>query len=68
MGNLLAFKGTYKIVHRDKNGIILDEWSVDNLITNEGKDYILDAAFNTTALTTVSDVLYFIIQTSGLGR
>lgn len=54
-------KGKYHLVHRAADGTIISEEVIENLITNEGKNYILDAAFNTTALTTVSDVLYFTI-------
>ena len=61
----LSLKGYYKLVHKDKFGKVISEETVENLITNEGKNYVLDAAFNTTALTTVSDIFYFIIQTSG---
>ncbi len=61
----LGFKGMYHLVHKDKNGVVLDKWSVENLITNEGKAFVLESAFNATAVTDITNVFYFIIQTSG---
>ena len=49
--------GHYHIVHRDVNGNIKDEEFIDNLVTNEGKDYILNAAINGSA--TVISAWYF---------
>ncbi len=36
MKDSIKLKGTYHFVHKDINGNIKDEWSVDNLITNAG--------------------------------
>ena len=54
--------GTYHFVHRDKDGKILDEWEAYNLITNEGKDCILDSSLNNQS--SVAD-WFFSIFTSG---
>ena len=58
---LLNPKGVFQTVHRSKDGEIISIEEFHNLITNQGKNYILDAAFNTTALTTVTDQFWFII-------
>ena len=39
----VILKGHFKAVHRDKNGKIVDVVEWDNLITNEGLDYLLNA-------------------------
>ena len=44
----VRLRGLYHFVHRDRWGNILDEWDVENLITNEGKDYILDSSLHDT--------------------
>lgn len=60
---LLDPRGVFQLVHRSKDGEILDIEEFHNLVTNQGKNYILDAAFNTTGLTTVTDAWYFAIYT-----
>lgn len=37
------FAGKYTVKHV-RNGIVIDEWDFDNIITNQGLDYILGAA------------------------
>ena len=40
----LRVHGTYHFVHRDANGNIVDEWDAENLITDEGINYMLNSA------------------------
>lgn len=61
LAQFLDPRGVFQLVHRSKDGQILDKQTIFNLVTNQGKNYILDAAFNTTALTTVTDAFYFAI-------
>ena len=58
---LLDPRGVFQLVHRSREGMILSIEEFHNLVTNQGKNYILDAAFNTTALTSVTDGWYFAI-------
>ena len=58
----LGLGGVFTLTHKDKNGKILSVTKHRNLITNEGKDYILDAALH--GATNVAD-WYFAIFTSG---
>jgi len=58
----LNFKGKYFLTHRDINGDIIDRELINNLITNEGKDYALDAVLHNQ--TSVLD-WFFAIFTSG---
>jgi hypothetical protein len=61
MAALLDPQGVFQLVHRSRHGELIDITEWRNLVTNEGKNYILDAAFNTTALTSVTDAWYFAI-------
>ena len=65
MKTKLNLKGIYTLTHRDKNGKILSVEKIKNLITNEGKDFVLDSALNAAATTDVTNVFYFAIFTSG---
>lgn len=42
----LGVKGVMNLVHRDKFGRVIDDETVQNLITNEGFNYILNAALH----------------------
>ena len=42
----MTFSGLWHVVHRDASGNIIDEEVFKNLITNEGLDYILNAALD----------------------
>lgn len=42
----MRLKGTFTIVHRDKNGKILSKEKITNLVTNEGFDYMLNTALH----------------------
>ncbi len=44
--NLLKLKGRWEVVHRDRNGRVIDRQKIDNLVTNEGWDYLLNAALH----------------------
>lgn len=46
LGDEMKVRGLWKVVHKDKNGRVLSEETFENLITNEGKDYILDSSLN----------------------
>ncbi len=54
--------GIYELIHRDKFGKIIDKMIVENLITNEGKDYVLDSSLNDSA--SIAD-WFFAIFTTG---
>jgi len=45
----LGFGGVFTLTHRDKDGNVLSVTKHKNLITNEGKDYVLDAALHNQA-------------------
>jgi hypothetical protein len=45
LGKLKA-KGTWKVVHKDRMGKIISIDEIENLVTNEGWDYLLDAALH----------------------
>ena len=51
--NLLNLTGIFEVVHRNKNGKELSREIVENLVTNEGFDYLLDAALHGS--TAISD-------------
>lgn len=57
----LNLKGTYTLVHKDANGGIISKEDITNLITNQGKDFILDSAFNAAATADITNVFYFSI-------
>ena len=42
----MALKGRFQVEHRDKDGKLLNVYDVPNGIVNEGKNHILDVAFN----------------------
>ena len=42
-------KGVWNLVHRDINGNVIEDEVVENLITNEGFDYILDSSLHAVA-------------------
>lgn len=42
----LGLKGTYKLVHKKADGTIISEEEICNLITNQGKDAVLNYALN----------------------
>jgi len=42
----LKFKGIWEVVHKDKNGKIISIDKIENLVTNQGQDYILNTALH----------------------
>lgn len=58
----LPLKGTYTLTHKDKDGKIISVETIENLITDEGKDYILDSSLNNSS--SVAD-WFFAIYTDG---
>lgn len=42
-------KGVWNLVHKDINGNVIEDEVVENLITNEGFDYILDSSLHAVA-------------------
>jgi hypothetical protein len=58
----INLRGFFTLTHRDPHGNVISEETVENLITNEGKDYVLDAALHNSD--NVAD-WYFSIFTSG---
>ena len=42
-------RGCWNLVHKSVDGRVIDEETVDNLITNEGFDYILDSSLHAVA-------------------
>jgi len=53
----MPLRGKYHIVHKAADGNVIDEETIDNIVVNEGKDYILNAAINGSA--TVISAWYF---------
>ena len=62
MKNVLSLKAKYFLTHRGIDGKIISQESIPNLITNQGKDAVLDIALHAT---TVVAAWYFAIFTSG---
>jgi hypothetical protein len=58
----LALQGVFTLTHKDKDGNVISVEEYPNLITNEGKNYALDAALGND--TSVAN-WYFAIFTSG---
>jgi hypothetical protein len=44
--SILKTRGIWKIIHRDKNGKVLGSEQVENLITEEGIDYLFNAGLH----------------------
>ncbi len=51
--NNMKFKGVFTVVHKDRQGKILSREEFENLVTNEGYDYLLNAALHGS--TAISD-------------
>jgi hypothetical protein len=47
--DMAKFKGIWNLVHRDASGVIVSEETVENLITNQGFDYLLDSSLHAVA-------------------
>jgi hypothetical protein len=45
-GRFRAPHFTFRFKHLDKNGILLDEWTTENLVTQEGGGHLLDVGFD----------------------
>lgn len=45
----LKFKGFFTVEHRDKNGVLINKFTVPNTVVNEGKNKILDVMFDAAA-------------------
>lgn len=58
MASLLDPRGVFQLVHRSKHGQIISIEEFKNLVTNQGKNHILDVAFNAG---TNGDYHYFAI-------
>ena len=58
---LLDPRGVFQLVHRSKHGEIIDITEWRNLVTNQGKNYILDAAISTNTPVSPADNWYFMI-------
>ncbi len=62
------FKGIWNLVHKDVNGNVVSEETVENLITNQGFNYVLDAALgNETSVATWYFAPYKTAFTAALG-
>ena len=49
MGDGIGVKGTFRLIHRDKNGVVIEDQTINNLVTNEGFNYILDSSLHAVA-------------------
>ena len=61
----LDLKGVFNVEHYDKDGNLINIYKVKNLITNVGKDYILDTMFNDGTQIANSSWFVGIIDNSG---
>lgn len=50
MNDNITLKGTYHFEIHDKNGVLKDKWSVDNIVTNVGKAQLALLAGDATAV------------------
>lgn len=46
MDGKIRFHGVFHVVHRDRDGNILDEFDAPNIVTDEGINYMMDAALH----------------------
>ena len=63
MASLLDPRGVFQLVHRSRHGEIISIDEFRNLVTNQGKNYILDSAISTNTPVSPVDNWYFIIIT-----